>query len=120
MLSVGNKVYRFSRLISEEQVSECYRVFRGPRADFFRATQRQHRQRGTPTACRLGTLPAIRLPEFIVAVEHLVEAASTTVEERRHLVTATVDAFARLPNPVPEDWFLDWGSNSPPEPSQRC
>lgn len=69
-----------------------------------------------PKAARLGAnlgvIPAKRLPEFVCAVSRIEPGPNESTAERQQLLTALVEEFSTLPESIPSDWFLDFGSDS--------
>ncbi len=62
--------------------------------------------KGATLARRLGAIPARRIPDMLV---NAYKQAGTSPEQLRELV----EKYENLPDPVPEEYFYDWGSDTP-------
>ncbi|HEY5961737.1 MAG TPA: nitrite/sulfite reductase [Polyangiaceae bacterium] len=79
---------------------------------------------GTPCAnnprlgVNIGVIPAKRVPEFVLAMNGLNQDIGGPRQEHLNLARSVLEPFTRLPNPVPEDWFLDWGCSTSLDPAE--
>lgn len=55
---------------------------------------------------RLGVIPAKTVPDLVLHYLHGEDRSEAALLDR-------IEAYQRLPDPIPEDWFVDWGASVP-------